>query len=85
MPNVSRTKRHGLRAVVTVALLATGSGSALADSYNLRTYFESLQPSYPVQAASNQWSFYAGRSVHWSIPEPAAALPVSVLPIPRRP
>lgn len=73
MPNVSRTKRHGLRAVVTVALLATGSGSALADSYNLRTYFESLQPSYPVQAASNQWSFYAGSAIGGSLISPSGA------------
>jgi hypothetical protein len=73
MPNMSRTNRHGLRAAVTLALLATGSGSALADSYNLRTYFDSLQPSYPVQAASSQWSFYAGSAIGGSLIAPSGA------------
>lgn len=72
MPSKSRTIRHGLRAA-TLALLAIGSGNALADSYNLRTYFESLQPSYPTQSATNQWSFYAGSAIGGSLISPWGA------------
>lgn len=73
MPNQSRTIRHGLRAA-TLILLAIGSGSALADTYNLRSYFESLPSSaYPTQSASNQWSFYAGSTIGGSLIAPWGA------------
>lgn len=72
MPYQSRTIRHGLRAA-TAAFLAIGSGSVLADTYNLRSYFESLQPSYPTQSATNQWSFYAGSAIGGSLIAPSGA------------
>ncbi len=72
MPNMSRTNRHGLRAAAMM-LLAIGSGSALADTYNLRTYFNSLPTSYPVQATTNQWSFYNGSAIGGSLLPPYGA------------
>ena len=74
MPKTIVAAGNGLRsATAALALFAIGSGSALADTYNLRSYFESLPATYPVQSASNQWSFYAGSAIGGSLISPSGA------------
>lgn len=63
-----------LAAAATLFALSAGfAGNALADTYNLRSYFASLSNPYPTQTASNQWSFYAGSAVGGVLISPLGA------------
>lgn len=74
MPKSTQKAGYGVRATATALFaLAIGSGDVLADTYNLRSYFESLPGTYPIQSATNQWSFYAGSASSGALLPPYGA------------
>lgn len=64
------------RWIAKIALLTLSffSVNALATTYDMRSYFDSLSTSgYPTQSATDQWTFYAGDTVGGSLIPPAGA------------
>lgn len=65
---------NGTRIAATALFaLSIGCTDALADTYNLRDYFEALPASYPVQSAASPWSFYTGSATGGSLLTPSGA------------
>ena len=65
---------NGARIAATALFaLSIGCTDALADTYNLRDYFEALPASYPVQSAASPWSFYTGSATGGSLLTPSGA------------
>lgn len=60
-------------AKIALLSLPLFSVNALATTYDLRSYFESLPSTYPAQSATDQWTFYAGNGVGGSLLPPYGA------------
>lgn len=74
MPTNTRFSRlsHALACSTLLALLL-GSATAIASTYDLRTYFESLPSTYPAQSATDQWTFYNGSAIGGTLLPPNGA------------